>query len=162
MPEAVAVEMARAKVGFAIRFVNKSRPEDALLPEEFFEHNQAAFEFFLSIQEAADKRMKLSGFPYSSLCHVSSNVHPIAAKNNEDDDAVKPTLSIKPFVKHEKNSPFYVVPVLSPVVFPQFKGNSTPGVLRVAGQRGTRLSFLYPHCSKSDRLLHRSFVVGPE
>ena len=67
LPDIVASEMAKAKVGFAIRFGNKDLPEDALLPEKFFEHNQAAFEFFLSIQEAADRRMELSlFFPFSS------------------------------------------------------------------------------------------------
>ena len=70
MPDVTAGEMAKAKVGFAIRFVNKDYPEDASLPAEFFEHNQAAFEFFLSIQEAADKRMELSGFPDYFFCFV--------------------------------------------------------------------------------------------
>ena len=67
MPDIVTSEMAKVKVGFAIRFGNKDLPEDALLPKKFFEHNQATFEFFLSIQEAADRRMELSlFFPFSS------------------------------------------------------------------------------------------------
>ena len=37
-------------------------PEDASLLEVFFEHNQATPEVFLSIQEAADRRMGLGGF----------------------------------------------------------------------------------------------------
>ena len=32
-------EMVMAKVGFVIRFFNKGLPEDASLPEEFFEHS---------------------------------------------------------------------------------------------------------------------------
>ena len=67
--------MAKAKVGFAIRFVNKDLPEDAFLPEEFFEHNQATFEFFLSIQEAADKCMELSGISLFFLCQHTTLTH---------------------------------------------------------------------------------------
>ncbi|KAF9779875.1 hypothetical protein BJ322DRAFT_1113194 [Thelephora terrestris] len=129
MPDIVASEMAKAKVGFAVRFANKDLPEDALLPDKFFEHNQAAFEFFLSIQEAADQRMELT------------------AANNEDDSTVKPVLSVKPFIKQEKNLRFYVVPILSSALFPQFRGARQPGVLRVRGQRG-RLS-LNPNSTPS-------------
>ncbi|KAF9782686.1 hypothetical protein BJ322DRAFT_166115 [Thelephora terrestris] len=121
MPEIVASEMAKAKVGFAIRFVHKDLPEDALLPEELFEHDQAAFEFFLSVQEAADRRMELS------------------AANNENNNNIKPVLSVKPFIKQEKNLRFYIIPILSSAIFPQFRGAKQPGVLRVKGQRG-RLS----------------------
>ena len=135
MPDIVASEMAKAKVGFAVRFGNKDLPEDALLPDKFFEHNQAAFEFFLSIQEAADRRMELSWFFSFSSSFSPSNTQPAAA-NNEDDNAVKPVVSIKPFIKQEKNLRFFIVPVLSLALFPQFRGARQPGVLRMKGQKG--------------------------
>jgi hypothetical protein len=52
-----AEEMAKAKIGFAIRLFNRDLPEDESLAEELFEHNQALLEFFLSVQEEADERM---------------------------------------------------------------------------------------------------------
>ena len=44
----------------------------------------------------------------------------MAAANNEDDNAIKPNVSIKPFIKQEKNFRFYIVPILSLALFLQF------------------------------------------
>ena len=63
MPVITADEMGKAKAGFAIRLANDESAEDASLPEELFEHNRAALEFFLSIQEASDKLMDSCLFP---------------------------------------------------------------------------------------------------
>jgi len=57
LPDITAEEMAKAKVGFAIRFINKRLVVDALLPDELKEHNQAALEFFLTVQQKADERL---------------------------------------------------------------------------------------------------------
>ena len=57
MPEITTDEMAKAKVGFAIRFINRELVADELLPDKLRDHNQAALEYFLTIQEAADQRL---------------------------------------------------------------------------------------------------------
>lgn len=65
LPVVTPEEMAKAKIGFAIRLFNRDLPEDESLPEGLFEHNQALLEFFLSVQEEADERMSSGkpGFP---------------------------------------------------------------------------------------------------
>ena len=57
LPDITPDEMSKAKVGFAIRFINRDLAVDHMLSDELDEHNQAALEFFLAIQEAADARM---------------------------------------------------------------------------------------------------------
>ena len=58
MPDITPDEMAKAKVGFAIRFINRDLVVDTLLPNELNDHNQAAVEYFLTIQEKADERLE--------------------------------------------------------------------------------------------------------
>jgi hypothetical protein len=119
LPVVTPEEMAKAKIGFAIRLFNRDLPEDESLPEALFEHNQALLEFFLSVQEEADERMSSGG------------------SNGEGEEAVKPpALSVKPFVKLPPNQSFFVVPVIGSVLFPQFKGSRSPGVLRAKGHKG--------------------------
>ena len=57
MPEITADEMAKAKVGFALRFLNRELVVDALVPEELTDHNQASLEWFFATQERADERL---------------------------------------------------------------------------------------------------------
>lgn len=45
---------------------------------------------------------------------------------------------IMPFIKLEEGNPFYVLPVISEPLFPQFKGPKSPGFTRAKCQRGTR------------------------
>jgi hypothetical protein len=126
LPVVTAEEMAKAKIGFAIRLFNRDLPEDGSLPEELFEHNQALLEFFLTVQEEADERMSTGG------------------SNGEGEEVIKPhVVSVRPFVKHPPNHPFFVIPVIGSVLFPQFKGLKSPGVLRPKGHKG-RVS-LNPH-----------------
>ena len=73
LPVVTAEEMAKAKIGFAIRLFNQDLPEDKSLPERLFEHNQALLEFFLTVQEKADERMG-SG---TSLFIFLPFVHPL-------------------------------------------------------------------------------------
>ena len=51
-----------------------------------------------------------------------------------------PTVNVKPFLKLEEGNPFYVLPVISGPLFPQFKGAKSPGVLRPKHQQGRLLS----------------------
>lgn len=64
----------------------------------------------------------------------------IGGSGGEGEEVVKPHVSIKPFVKHPPNLPFFIVPVIGSVLFPQFKGPRSPGVLRAKGRKG---AFLY-------------------
>ena len=50
-------EMAKAKVGFAVRFINRDLVADVMLPDDLSDHNQASLEYFLTVQEAADARL---------------------------------------------------------------------------------------------------------
>lgn len=129
--------MAKAKVGFAIRLFNRDLPEDESLPERLFEHNQALVEFFLTVQEEADERMG-SGRSHSVTFVARRTPDPrlIGSGNGDGEEAVKPHVSVKPFVKHPPNLPFFVVPVIGSVLFPQFKGSKSPGVLRAKGRKG--------------------------
>lgn len=135
MQEITKGEIGKTKARFTIRFVHKDHPDDELLPEAFFKHNQAAFKFFLTTQEKADERLE-AGKLHSYFDNIAFDVRPIAAANNNDLDAVKPMLSVKPFVKRKTNGAFYVVPVTSPGPFPQFKAARVPGVLRGRRQTG--------------------------
>lgn len=90
---------------------------------------------------SASRRLRIAA--WNSVCfsrsHPSfkpSNAHPAAA-NDADDNANKPNVSVKPFIKQEKNLRFFIVPVLSLALFPQFRGARQPGVLRTKGQKGT-------------------------
>jgi len=67
MPDATVDEMAKAKVGFAIRFFNPDLVVDALLPERLLHHNQAALEYFLTVQQRADERLV--------SCEYNNRVH---------------------------------------------------------------------------------------
>ena len=57
MPDITTNEMAKAKVGFAIRFINPNLVADVMLPRQLYNHNQAALEYFLTVQEAADEKL---------------------------------------------------------------------------------------------------------
>jgi hypothetical protein len=137
LPIVTAEEMAKAKIGFAIRLFNRDLPEDGSLPEELFEHNQALLDFFLSVQEEADERMGSGMSPLVLSPAIQSDPWLIGGSNGEGEEAVKPhVVSVKPFVKLPPNHPFFVVPVIGTVLFPQFKGSKSPGVLRTKGHKG--------------------------
>ena len=57
-------------------------------------------------------------------------------------DTIKPTVHARPFLKLEEGNPFYVLLVLSALLFPQFKGTKPPGVVRAKRQQGMSLSTL--------------------
>jgi hypothetical protein len=57
MPEINADEMAKAKVGFALRFVNHDLVVDATVPDQLTAHNQASLGWFFVAQETADERL---------------------------------------------------------------------------------------------------------
>ena len=57
LPDITTDEMAKAKVGFAIRFINQNLVADVMLPRQLYNHNQAALEYFLTVQEAADEKL---------------------------------------------------------------------------------------------------------
>lgn len=57
MPEITADEMVKAKVGFALHFLNRDLVVDSLVPEELTSHNQASLEWFFVMQEKADERL---------------------------------------------------------------------------------------------------------
>ena len=65
----------------------------------------------------------------------------IGGGGGEGEEAVELRVSVKPFVKHPPNLPFFVVPVISSVLFPQFKSPKSPGVLRAKGRKGSFLIF---------------------
>ena len=47
-----------------------------------------------------------------------------------------PAVNIRPFLKAEEGNLFYILPVVSKPLFPQFKGLRTPGVIRTRRQHG--------------------------
>ena len=49
---------------------------------------------------------------------------------------IKPAINIKSFFKVEEGNHFYVLPVVSEPLFPQFKGPSSPGVVHTKHQQG--------------------------
>ena len=57
IPDITTDEMAKAKVGFAIQFINPNLVADVMLPYQLYNYNQAALEYFLTIQEAADEKL---------------------------------------------------------------------------------------------------------
>jgi hypothetical protein len=61
-------EMAKVKTGSAIRLINRELVVDTLLPDRLNDHNQAVLEFFMSIQEEADKKLD------ESRCMMFSNL----------------------------------------------------------------------------------------
>ncbi|KAF9642271.1 hypothetical protein BDM02DRAFT_3193571 [Thelephora ganbajun] len=100
-------EMAKAKAGFAVRLINRDLVVDTLLSDELNDHNQAVLEFFLTVQEDADKKLD------STLSNSAGEL----------------TINVKPFLKREDGNPFYVIPVVSAPLFPQFKGAKALGVV---------------------------------
>ena len=132
MPEVAADEMAKAKVGFAIRFINRELVVDSLLPDKLRDHNQAALEYFLTIQEAADQR--LSEYNSHIFFHLYTDVH--LAPNG---CGAKPATHIRSFLKVEDVNPFYVLPVISEPLFPQFKERRSPAFVRTKRQLGVYL-----------------------
>lgn len=143
------------KAGFAIRLINKNIPEDASLPSDFFKHNEAALNYFVRVQEAADVYVEGGEFflfttaPNQTLTNIFLSGDPAA---NADTD---PNPVAKPFVKRAENQPFYVVPVVSEVLFPQFKGAKTVGVVRAKGRKGMYLGLAvsYQFSSRPNELL---------
>jgi hypothetical protein len=57
MPDITADEMAKAKVGFALRFLNRDLVVDSMVPDELTDHNQATLGWFFTMQEMADERL---------------------------------------------------------------------------------------------------------
>jgi hypothetical protein len=141
MPEVTAEEMAKAKVGFAVRFINPHLVADVMLPDDLQVHNQAVIEFFLTVQEEAEVRLgKLIVF--SSLS-IWTDTRLLATIDKPTPmGAAKTNVNVKSFLKVEDGNPFYVLPVISEPLFPQFRGPRTPGVTRSERQRGALLSLL--------------------
>jgi len=54
MPDITTDKMAKAKVGFAIWFINQNL---VMLPHQLYNHNQAALEYILTMQEAVDEKL---------------------------------------------------------------------------------------------------------
>jgi hypothetical protein len=90
-------EMKKVKVGFAICFINRDLVVDTMLSDELNDHNQAVLEFFLTVQEHADKRLE--------SCAVG---------------CAKPVVNQKPFLKLEDGNLCFALPVSSDRVYPQF------------------------------------------
>ena len=127
------VDLAKAKIGFAVRCLSRTLPEDSLLPEKLFEHNQAALDYLHTVREASDRHMDGSEFLSFPRTHCQSLSDMRLA------GSAKPNHGVKPFVKKENNCSYFIIPVISPVIFPQFKATKSPGVLRARGQKGRRL-----------------------
>ena len=74
--------------------------------------------------------------------------------------ADSPSEGIKPFLKKDRDHPFFIVPVVSNPLFPQFKGTKSLGAVRVRGQRGTCSAYFIPrlHQDLTD-FFHRTYVV---
>ncbi|KAF9782851.1 hypothetical protein BJ322DRAFT_178294 [Thelephora terrestris] len=117
VPEVTTDEMGKAKAGFAVRLTNPDLVADVLSPQELHTHNQAVIEYFLTVQEAAEARLA-------------------AMDGRGGTGPDKPNVNVKSFLKVEDGNPFYVLPVISEPLFPQFKGPSTPGVTRNKRQLG--------------------------
>jgi len=118
--------MGKVKAGFSVRLINRDLVVDTLLSDELNDHNQAVLEFLLSVQEDAEKKLD------STLSSASGE---------------RPTIAVKPWLKIEDGNPFYVLPVVSPPLFPQFRGIRPLGVTRARNQRG-RMS-LNPNSSQT-------------
>ena len=55
----------------------------------------------------------------------------------------KSVVNVKSFLKTEDGNPFYVLPVISEPLFPQFKGpKASAGVVRTGSRQGMFLSLL--------------------
>ena len=136
MSDVTADDMAKVKAGFAIRTVNDELVADVMVPDELKHHAKATVEFFLSVQEASDQKLgEYHTHSISFVLHI--NAHPGISSSPSG-----PFLQIKPFLKVENRNPFYVIPVISEPLFPQFKGPSTPGFTRSKRQRGLSLIVL--------------------
>lgn len=57
MPDITTDEMAKAKVGFAIRFINRELVADVNLPDALNDHNQAGMQMLLDLQHYANERL---------------------------------------------------------------------------------------------------------
>ena len=143
-------------MGFAVRLLTRSLPEDESLPNELFEHHQATVEYLHTVQEAADRYMDGGEFLsfLRTACQSLSDTCPTESAERNP--------AVKPFLKKEGDYPFFIIPVLSPALFPQFKGTKSPGVLRTKGQKGTCLVPSYQILSKFDGFPHRTFVTEPK
>ena len=57
MPEISSDEMTKAKVSFAVRFINRDFVVDTFLPDILSDHNQAVIEYFPTVREKANARL---------------------------------------------------------------------------------------------------------
>ena len=129
-----ATDMAKVKTGFCVRLINRELVVDTLLSDELSDHNQAVLEFLLSIQEDADKQLD------ASKCIVRASLFCYWLKSllaNSNSPAGQPSVNVRPFLKIEDGNPFYVLPVVSAPLFPQFKGVRPLGVTRAKQQKGS-------------------------
>ena len=62
--------------------------------------------------------------------------HPAANDESPIGSVANPAVNQRAFLKLEDINPFYVLPVTSGPLFPQFKGPRNPGVVRVGRQQG--------------------------
>ena len=119
-------------MSFAIRLINDDLAIDtaAALPVQLSQHNQALLEFFCTIQEAGDDRMESSQYAYTSPLLLLTNSAHIVGQS-------KLPVVVGTFLKQEE--PFCILPTVSPLLFPQFKGPSgtrAVGVMRPKNQHG--------------------------
>ena len=56
------LDIAESEGGFAIRFLNKTLPEDASFPKQLSEHNQATLDYLFRVQGGADSHMNEGEF----------------------------------------------------------------------------------------------------
>ena len=126
-------ELAKLKGRFAVRLINRELVLDALHSDELNDHNQAVLEFFLSVQEGADKKLESSQCPTHGP-RIRCRLRPRPAFSNPA--GVPPVIHVKLLLKMEDGNPFYVILVVSAPIFPHFKGLKPLGVTRAKNQKG--------------------------
>lgn len=110
----------------ALSFANQAKYCLDLADRSFRYHHSF---LFVVLNIVSTFRMLLS-----HLLHADMN----SAVNEKPGSAggIKPAVNVKSFLKVEEGNPFYVLPVISEPLFPQFKGPRSPGVIRVGHQQG--------------------------
>lgn len=133
LEDVTAAELAKLKVGFAVRLINRDLVVDTLHSDEFNDHNQAVLEFFLSVQEDANKKLDASQCPIHGTCFRQRLRSHSALSNHAGE---QPVINVKSLLKIEDGNPFFVLPICSKRIFPHFKGPKPLGVTRAKNQKG--------------------------
>jgi len=90
-----------------------------------------------------------------------ADMHPAVNERCHVGGAAKLDVIARSLLKFEEGNPFYVLPVSSDQVFPQFKGPRNPGVVRVGCQQGVCLT-ASGSLALSDCPMHRANSVGSQ